>query len=85
MLRIIFICGALIQFLHLYGQDGRGDLRFLWYNVENFFDTFDDSLVQDEEFVQGGIRQWTWDRFEKKAGMIAKVLAGAGGRLVLSG
>jgi hypothetical protein len=79
MLRIILFCGVVIQYAHLFAQEGRGDLRFVWYNVENFFDTFDDSLIQDEEFIQGGIRQWTWDRFEKKAGMIAKVLAGAGG------
>ena len=59
-------------------QDGRGDIRFVFYNVENLFDPFDDSLTQDEEFLPGGMRHWTWDRFLAKERKIFKVLASIG-------
>ncbi len=59
-------------------QDGRGDIRFVFYNVENLFDPFDDSLTQDEEFLPGGMRHWTWDRFLAKERRIFKVLASIG-------
>ena len=59
-------------------QDGRGDIRFVFYNVENLFDPFDDSLTQDEEFLPGGMRHWTWERFLAKERRIYKVLASIG-------
>ena len=63
----------------VYAQEGRGDLRFLFYNVENLFDPFDDSLKLDEEFLPEGGRHWTWERFLEKERRIFKVLASAGG------
>ena len=70
---------VVFQCAHLCAQEGRGDLRFVWYNVENLFDPFDDSLILDEEFLPGGLRQWNWVRFERKIEMICKVIAGTGG------
>ena len=60
-------------------QEGRGDLRFVFYNVENLFDPFDDSLKLDDEFLPGTIRHWTWDRFLEKEQNLYKVLACSGG------
>jgi hypothetical protein len=51
----------------------------MWYNVENLFDPFDDSLTLDEEFLPGGLRQWNWNRFRIKVERICKVIAGVGG------
>ena len=64
---------------HLLAQKARGDLRFVWYNVENLFDPFDDSLKADEEFLPWGMRHWTWQRFENKINRLYKVLASSGG------
>lgn len=50
-------------------------VRIAFYNVENLFDTEDDSLTQDEEYLPAGIRGWTPTRFWNKAGNIARVLA----------
>ena len=64
------------------GSDGmriERDLRFVFYNVENLFDPFDDSLIFDEEFLPYGERGWTWDRFLVKEQRILKALAAAGG------
>jgi len=77
--RIAIICAVMLPFAHLSGQEGRGDLRFVWYNVENFFDPFDDSLTEDEEFLPGSPRRWYWDRFERKTTNICKVIAATGG------
>ncbi len=63
----------------LTAQEDRGDLRFVFYNVENLFDPFDDSLTLDDEFTPGGSRCWTWERFLEKESKLCKVLASAGG------
>ena len=54
-------------------------LRVMFYNVENLFDTFNDSLTADEEYVPEGMRGWNVTRFNKKLINITKVLVGVGG------
>ncbi len=49
-----------------------------FYNVENLFDTQDDSLKQDEEFLPYGVRGWTPSRLQAKYRNIYKVIAGMG-------
>jgi hypothetical protein len=70
---LLFVQGTLMA------QEERGDLRFVFYNVENLFDPFSDSLTLDDEFTPGGSRNWTWARFLEKEQKICKVLASAGG------
>jgi len=38
----------------------------LFYNVENLFDTFDDSLTNDNEFTPWGEKHWSHKRFNQK-------------------
>lgn len=57
----------------------RGDFRLLFYNVENLFDCFDDSLTLDNEFLPMGERNWTWEKYQKKSQKVAKVILAAGG------
>ncbi len=58
--------------------------RILFYNVENFFDTDDDSRTDDEEFLPSGLRLWTWERYQQKQNRIAQVILAAGeGKLPL--
>ena len=47
-----------------------------FYNVENLFDTQDDSLKQDEEFLPYGLRGWTSTRLQAKCRNLYKVIAG---------
>ena len=49
-----------------------------FYNVENLFDTQDDSLKQDEEFLPYGVRGWTPNRLKAKYHNLYKVIAGLG-------
>jgi hypothetical protein len=48
------------------------------YNLENFYDTEDDSLKQDNEFLPGGDRRWTKSRFYTKLTHISKVITNTG-------
>ncbi|MCB8965176.1 MAG: endonuclease [Bacteroidales bacterium] len=52
--------------------------RVMFYNVENLFDPFDDSLTRDEEFTPEGSRHWTWTKMEKKINGIFKVIMAVG-------
>lgn len=44
----------------------------LWYNVENMFDTQDDTLKLDEEFLEGGVRNWNQYKLQTKINAIGK-------------
>ncbi len=52
--------------------------RVMFYNVENLFDTKDDSLTSDEEFLPDGDRHWNTNKFYKKLNNIYKVILGVG-------
>lgn len=58
---------------------GAEALRVVFYNVENLFDPFNDSLKNDDDFTSGGIRAWTYRRFVKKCQDLGKVLVATGG------
>ncbi|MGD1947467.1 MAG: endonuclease/exonuclease/phosphatase family protein [Croceivirga sp.] len=49
-----------------------------FYNVENLFDTENDTLIFDDERTAEGAYQWTETRYEKKIDNIAKVLSQLG-------
>ena len=49
-----------------------------FYNVENLFDTVNDSLVADDDRTPGGRDAWTPDRYQLKLQHIARVLSGIG-------
>lgn len=66
----------LSSFLH--AQES-SSVKFCFYNVENLFDTYDDSLSADEEFLPGGDKSWSKARYYKKIDQIARTLTGIGG------
>lgn len=50
------------------------EVTVMFWNVENFFDPFDDSLKKDDDFTPSGAKHWTWRRFELKRDGIAKTV-----------
>jgi predicted extracellular nuclease len=50
----------------------------MFYNTENFFDSGNDSLTNDDEFTFMGDRGWTSARMHTKAERLAKVILAAG-------
>ena len=64
----------------LFGQNvvAGNELTFMFYNTENFFDTENDSLTNDEEFTPDADRRWNPARLHSKAERLAKVILAAG-------
>ena len=53
-------------------------VRIMFYNVENLFDTRNDSSHADEEFLPTGVMRWTITRYQKKINSIYKTIVAAG-------
>jgi len=52
--------------------------RIVFYNVENLFDTEDDPLTNDDEFLPNGPKRWTNERYYRKVVRIYQVMAALG-------
>ncbi len=44
------------------------------WNVENLFDTVDDPITNDSEFLPDGSKEWTLERYERKLENLSKVI-----------
>lgn len=51
----------------------------MFYNVENFFDIYDDSLTDDNDFLPSGLMRWNLTRYNKKLNSLYKTIIAAGG------
>ncbi len=73
----------LILFFHFFSskaQTGSSDeASLLFYNVENLFDTKDDSLTEDDDFTPRGEMHWTEKRLKTKLLNLSKVILSASG------
>jgi predicted extracellular nuclease len=54
-------------------------IRVAFYNVENLFDTENDSLTRDDDFTPTGVKGWGTTRYREKLSNIYKVLIALGG------
>ena len=59
------------------GQEANSYL-FSFYNLENLFDTKDDSLTHDEEFTPEGARFWTESKFQRKISRLSSSILSIG-------
>jgi len=57
----------------------QNDFRVMFYNVENLFDTKDDSLKNDNDFLPDGFMHWTPWKYREKLRNITRVITAAGG------
>jgi len=75
------LCGFMILLVcsHGYSQsDSRNPVRIMFYNAENLFDVFNDSLKEDDEFLPEGMMRWNSSRYEKKINSLYKTIVSAG-------
>jgi hypothetical protein len=75
--------GALVLFVLLINEgftqeSDKPNVRFVFYNVENFFDIYDDTLREDNDFLPQGLMRWNHRRYIDKINSIYKVIAAAG-------
>jgi hypothetical protein len=54
------------------------EYTFMFYNTENLYDSYNDSLTNDDEFTPAGDRRWNFDRLKDKCNRLAKVILAAG-------
>jgi hypothetical protein len=72
---LIFFCFL----VNSYSQDiAHPPLRFMFYNVQNFFDTYDDTLTEDNEFLPNGVMRWNKSRYKAKINSLYKTIIAAG-------
>ncbi|MDR0799777.1 MAG: endonuclease [Dysgonamonadaceae bacterium] len=57
---------------------GQTSFRVMFYNLENLFDTENDSLKNDDEFTPEGVRHWNNHRYYTKLSHLAKVITALG-------
>lgn len=77
MARILTMTFFILALFSL-SSSGQADFRVMSYNVENLFDTEDDPLTADNDFLPSGNRHWTPGRFYHKLQQLAKVITAAG-------
>ena len=76
---IFFIVFFISSGLTTYSQDTDQAYKIMFYNVENLFDTNNDSITNDEEFLPDGDRYWTKYKYYDKLKNIYKVIVAVGG------
>ncbi len=52
--------------------------RVMFYNVENLFDIYNDSLTDDNSFLPNGLMKWNSARYNKKINSLYKTIMAAG-------
>ncbi|MDA3906290.1 MAG: endonuclease [Bacteroidales bacterium] len=81
----LLVFAIFISPLYIVAQEHKAEdekskaFRLMFYNVENYFDPFDDTLSNDNEFLPEGIRNWNYSRFLKKRNNIYKTIMAVGG------
>lgn len=76
---LAFIVTGLCQFsLEVIGQKAGFPVRFMFYNVENLFDIYDDPLIEDDDFLPAGLMRWNSARYYDKINSIYKTITAAG-------
>lgn len=77
MRKICIITLSLLLFVQL-SIWSQSDLRVMFYNVENLFDTKDNPLKNDDAFTPSGNQRWYNNRYWKKLHDISKVITSVG-------
>ncbi len=74
------LISLLFYFGFIWAQEQKeSDFRLAFYNVENLFDIYDDSLTNDAQFLPNGDKHWSYFKYDHKLKNIAKVLTAVGG------
>jgi hypothetical protein len=81
--RLKAACSLVLMFLvtvlaYTQAESDSLPVRLMFYNTENLFDTYDDTLKDDEEFLPGGLMRWNRTRYFKKINSVYKTIIAAG-------
>ncbi len=59
-------------------QNVPSGIRIMFYNVENFFDIYNDTLTDDDDFLPDGVMRWNYKRYSDKLNSLYKTIVAAG-------
>lgn len=80
-MRGILFCLMVLPFLLIAQEKKAFEIRTVaFYNVENLFDTVNDTLIFDDDRTPNGAFRWTTERYKKKIADLTKVLSEIGGQ-----
>lgn len=74
--RSIGVVFFLLASLQIFAQPD--SIRIAFYNCENYFDSFRDTTINDEEYTPQGSRRWNYSKFISKRNNLFKVIAAMG-------
>lgn len=72
--KITLLALSLLMMAPLFAQKGQNAV-IAFYNLENLFDTENDPLINDEQFLPEGDYQWTQERYQRKLENMSKVIS----------
>ena len=72
--KITLLALSLLMMAPLFAQKEQNAV-IAFYNLENLFDTENDPLINDEQFLPEGDYQWTQERYERKLENMSKVIS----------
>ena len=75
---IVFIALTLLLQAAVCQENDAGGARIMFYNVENLFYIYDDSITADEEFLPQGAMRWSYTRYNRKISSLFKTITAAG-------
>lgn len=75
MKRLFLWVAGLLLVGFSYAQQTQSKAIIGFYNVENLFDTIDDPLKNDEQFLPEGDNRWNSERYHDKLNNLAKVIS----------
>lgn len=81
MFRVSLLLFLSLSIIQLTAQERSQKFKMValgFYNLENLFDTENDTLINDEEFLPDGARAWTPERYQEKLTNMAHVISQIG-------
>lgn len=75
----LFIVFGVFLLFHSVEIVSQNDFRIMFYNVENLFDTHDNPLKNDDDFLPDGFMRWTPWKYWGKLRNITRVITAVGG------
>jgi hypothetical protein len=70
----------------IFSQEKKIDVAIIaFYNVENLYDTIDDPITDDKEFLPDGIQNWNSAKYYQKLDRISEVISKIGEEVVPGG
>ena len=73
--KYLFVLGILLLNISLLAQDQYKMVAVGFYNLENLFDTTNDTTINDEDFLPEGKLNWTSEKYKEKQANMAYALS----------